>query len=103
MLGRDVVQCAELVVGAPPRPVLDRLEHGLELRERDVWGPLGHPIAPGSGLSRLPATGRPTFSAPPPTRRSPDQKEASSRPNQRTGPALISGSANPTTVLPPRQ
>src|SRR5712664_982392 len=93
MFRRDVVEGAELIVGAPPAPVRDRLEHDLELRDGDVRGPLLHRIAPGSGVSISPGSGRPTDSAPSTTIRCPDRYEASSEHIHRIGRAISSGSA----------
>src|SRR6266581_4081388 len=93
MFGRDVVQRAQLVVGSPPVPVLDRLEHGLELHQRDVGSALRHRIAPGSGVSMSPGSGRPTVIAPSTTIRWPERYEASSEHIHRMGRAISSGSA----------
>ncbi len=50
LVGRDVVERAALVVGTPAAPVLDRLEHRVELGQRD--GRCGRRRALGPGDAR---------------------------------------------------
>src|SRR5205823_5041886 len=83
VFGRDVVERAPLVVRAPPAPVLHGLEHGLELGEGD-GGLSSHRIAPGSGASISPGSGRPIDNAPSTTIRCPDRYEASSKRSARS-------------------
>src|SRR5581483_634533 len=101
--GREVVHRPALVVLAPAAPVLDRLEHGLELGHADpvpsralreragVRGP--HRTDPGIGTSSSPGSGRPAVIAPSTVMRWPDRYDASSEHIHTIGRAISSGSA----------
>src|SRR5712692_1089901 len=77
VLRGDVVQGTPLVVSAPAAPVLDGVEHRLELVERDVQSSLTglwhQRTAPGRGVSISPGSGSPIDSAPSTTNRCPDR------------------------------